>query len=1394
MAEAAPPVRRGGHGIARALSFIVIGLTLLTVLGFAALRWIDSDAGRAFVVRQLPLVKPQSGLRITAGRIDGSLFGKAVIHDMVLSDPRGRFAEVPRLALDWRPLDLINKTFRARDIAAPVVRILRAPALNPSTDDRILPDFDFDIGRLAIDRLILEAPVSGQRRVLSVGGNADIRDGRVKARLVALTLPESGLAGSGDTLRLVIDAEPDANRFDLDGVIKGPANGAIAGLLGLNAPLAVTLAGDGAWQAWQGRLDARLGGKALANLALTAAEGRFTLKGSANAGLVLTGVPARLAAPLVRIDASAVAADGKTAVTADLASSALSVTAKARLDIGAETIDSGTITARLLAPAALHPKIGGRNVSATGTLGGRFADPVLTYRLTTASAAWSSYVAEGLAATGTINLGSTPLTIQVAATARRVTGVAETAAPLLTNVRASGAIAWADGRLTSNAIGFRSDKLSGQAVLTVVPARDDYLIAIKGLLPRYVIPQTGLADISADVRVTPSRNGARVAGRTTVRLVRIDNGFFAALTDGLPVITSDLDIADDLSLAFRNTRLVAPGLTLSANGTRSAAGLDRLSGAGTSRAYGPLTLALAGPIDAPVVDVVLQKPGFGIGLTNLSGHVAPAVGGWSFTADGASSYGPVAGRGLIRTATDPVTIEIERASIVGMIGQGRIVQTDTGPFAGRIGFAGSGLTGVVQLAAAGAVQRADVDVTANEARIDLVTPISIDRGRVQLSVLLPDSGPSASGSFTLSGVERDGLRLDTASGTLRYANGDGQAKLAASGTTTIPFTLTATADLGADEARLIGSGTLDGKPVTLSGPAVFTRDSDGWRLAPVSIITPDGKTALSGIFGSHSALKANFDRVSLSLLTVALPALDVSGRVSGTIDIDLPAGGTPTGTAALRINHLSRAGIASSSAPIDVGINANLSAAGSVARAVIVRGGKVEGRMQARIGPIPAGSGTLTERLFASPVVAQLRYNGPAQALWGLSGVEAMDVRGPISVAADVSGLLGNPQISGTARSEGARVEAVSVGAVIDQVSLDSRFTASRLELTRFSGRVGKDGSIIGTGGIDLSGERGFPMDIRLRLKNAQLVNRDDFTGSATGTVRIATDQYGGVVSGKLVVDKATYRIGRGSAIDVPTLYVTEKNTRVLGRRVVAYAPPTRWLLNLDISGDRRLFLSGMGIEAEWRANVKVKGGATTPEVSGRVQLVRGDYDFAGKRFSLTKGDVRFQGVFPPDPIIDIAAESSAQGFTAQLAITGTAQRPQIAFSSVPALPEDEVLSRVLFGSSVTDLSAPEALQLAAALASLRGGSGGLNPINMVKKGLGIDRLRILPADTTTGRKTAVAAGQYIGRSVYVELATDAQGYSATNIEISLTRSLSILSQVATLGGTSANLRWKKDY
>jgi translocation and assembly module TamB len=47
---------------------------------------------------------------------------------------------------------------------------------------------------------------------------------------------------------------------------------------------------------------------------------------------------------------------------------------------------------------------------------------------------------------------------------------------------------------------------------------------------------------------------------------------------------------------------------------------------------------------------------------------------------------------------------------------------------------------------------------------------------------------------------------------------------------------------------------------------------------------------------------------------------------------------------------------------------------------------------------------------------------------------------------------------------------------------------------------------------------------------------------------------------------------------------------------------------------------------------------------------------------------------------------------------------------------------------------------------------------------------------------------------MFVEVITDGQGYSATRVEYQVTRWLSILSSVSTIGRASANVRISKDY
>ena len=202
----------------------------------------------------------------------------------------------------------------------------------------------------------------------------------------------------------------------------------------------------------------------------------------------------------------------------------------------------------------------------------------------------------------------------------------------------------------------------------------------------------------------------------------------------------------------------------------------------------------------------------------------------------------------------------------------------------------------------------------------------------------------------------------------------------------------------------------------------------------------------------------------------------------------------------------------------------------------------------------------------------------------------------------------------------------------------------------------------------------------------------------------------------------------------------------------------------------------------------------TEPRINGRADLIRGSYDFAGRRFDLSRGSIRFLGESPVNPVLDITAEGGVQGLNAVIRVTGRGQKPEISFSSTPALPQDELLSRLLFGTSITNLSAPEALQLAAAVASLNNSGGGLDPINAVRAATGLDRLRIVPADISTGQGTAIAAGKYFGRRVYVEVVTDARGYSATIVEFQITRWLSLLSSISTIGRESVNVRVSKDY
>ena len=1353
-------------------------LALIIALPFA----LDTQSGRDWTARRLAGFSLANGISLHVTRISGSLWGKATLEGVELRDQDGRFARAPRVLLDWAPRALISNRFEASELIIPDATLERLPRLKPVSDPRILPDIDIRIGKLELGRLIVARGIAGPERLLSAKSRLDLHAGRALVDLDAAV-------SDGDTLVLHLDAEPDRDKFALNAKLAAPAGGLVTTLAGLKAPLNATATGRGRWRDWTGQLVASLGSAPLADLVLAGKAGALGARGRIDPVPLLGGAAKEALAGGLAVVAE-LTPDGdltRLKLTAD--GRQFTGRLAGRINRAEERWTDAELRLSLAEGSAPAKGWGVDGGLLTARLAGPLLAPIIDARLLAKRLALPGGLAlSDLSVAGITDLNETGLSAPLVATATGLTGLPDNLKPLAGKWRAEGRLLYAKGQLQANDLKLASGPLAARIGLSFVPATSAWGLSAAGDVRGWALPQLGVADATFRANLKPGANRS-VAGSGDFRLIaaRPPAGGLTRITGGGVKLGGRFALLPALAVALSDLALSSPKLA-AAGRAGWANGRFTLASTGKSLDWGPFALDGEGTIAAPHFTARLAKPGYG--LTAVAARIDPAGDGWRVDGDAQSGLGPVTLKADV-SLSPVLRIDVDRLAAADFVASGRLDQSAAGPFAGTLALAGKGLTGSAKLSAAGAVQLAELAVAGDSLNLPFSTPITVDRLRLAARVLLPASGPDINAALDLAGLERGNLMMEKATGTLQMNGGSGTASLALSGNSGEAFNFAFTGAIAPNRWQISGGGDYDGRAAKLAGPAVITRDTAGWHLAPVTLTSALGNAEVAGDWGATKRLNARLDKVSLQMVGLAYPTLNLAGRVSGTLALAQAGDAAPTGTAALRLNGLSRSNITSTSTPIDVGLNAALGAGGTVMRAVIVRAGKVEGRAQARLGPIPAGDADLVSRLFDASVTGQLRYAGPAQDLWGLSGLTALDVRGAVQVAADVSGTLGDPQVAGRIRGTGGRVEAPLLGAVATDVSLDARFTASKLELTRFTGKSGQ-GSISGSGNIDLSYERAFPMDIRMVVTNAAILGRDDLSATGCGNIRLATDEYGGVVSGTLTLSRADYRVGRTAVADVPVLQVTEKNTRVLGRRTVQYVAPTRWLFNLNIKADRRLLVTGMGINSEWQADVRLRGGATTPELFGRVQLVRGDYDFAGKRFQLTRGDIRFVGAYPPDPIIAVTAENTGNGFTAFLNVEGTAQRPQIKFSSVPSLPEDEVLSRVLFGSRVTDLSAPEAIQLAGALTSLRG--GGFNPIGAVGKGLGIDRLRILPADVVTGRRTTVAAGQYVGRNVYVELATDAQGYTATSIEIGLTRTLSVLSQVATLGGTSGSVRWKKDY
>ncbi|MBY0302302.1 translocation/assembly module TamB domain-containing protein [Sphingomonas ginsenosidimutans] len=1374
------------HGGRIALAIVAALAALVVAIGIG----IDTDVGHRLVADRINALAPANGLRFRVGRIDGSLYGRAQLVDVRMYDPQGLVLTIPRAALDWRPWAWWDDRLEIRSLDVPLAVLVRLPKTRDTgRSGPILPRFDIVIGRLAIDRLVLGRGVTGVARSGRVRGAADIRDGHAVVRLAG------AIAGS-DTLALRIDSRPDDGRFDIDAQARGIAGGLLSRITGAGEAVALDVGGDGGWRAWQGRAVAQVGTTRIADLALSNRSGDYTLVGTLEPQRIAKGKLKSLTAPRVTVNGGATFANRRLDGQLSLRSAALAVEARGVVDLAKSAFGNVKLEARLLRPEALFRNMRATDMRLRAILDGNFRAFRFDYRITAPRFAFDNTGFEQARAAGRGRWSNSPVAVPVRFTAARVTGVGDVAGGILRNLSLDGVLRVTSRMVTGDDLALRSDKLTGRVGLQVDLRTGEYDVGLTGALGRYLIPGLGVVDVQSRLRVVPGagRKGTRVVGRGTAQMVRLDNAFFRSLAGGLPRIETGLERTPDGILHFTALTLTAPDIRLTGNGYRRRDGTFHFEGAGRQRSYGPVQLVLDGRIEKPTIDLIFQRPNDTLGLRDVRAHLDPNPAGFAVVAGGGSRLGPftAAGQIVLPPGGGQARIDIARLDVSGTRATGAL-DIVPGGFRGRMAIAGGGLSGALDLAPVGDVQRIAGRIAARGARVG--TGVTVRQATLDFATLLDPAGAKTEATVTGTGLRHGTLSLARFAGNVRLVGETGEVRASIAGSRGVGFQIQTVAQLAPDGWTVRAQGTLGQRPIRLETPAVLRRDGDAWVLSPTRLTFAGGEATLAGRFGEGDmAVTGKLGNLPLAVLDIGYAGLGLGGNASGTFDLAARGVSPPTGRVNLTVRGLTRSGLLTSSAPIDLAVAGVLTPAQAGVRLVMASGGRVVGRAQAMLKPL-GGSDDAVARLTRAPLFAQLRYNGPAETLWPLTRVELFDLSGAVAIAADVSGTLASPQLRGVVRSSNARIQSSVTGTVLSNIRAEGRFAGSRLQVQSFAADAGaRGGKVSGTGAFDFGAANGVALDLRMNADRAVMIDRDDIGATVTGPLAFTSDGDGGVISGNVRLDAARYRLGQATAVSaLPRLNVREINVPDgAGAEDDDAAAP--WRLAIHAKAPGGLMVSGLGLRSEWSTEVDIAGTPTNPAITGRADLVRGDYEFAGRQFALSRGVIRFAGEVPANPALDIEANANATGLNATIRVTGVAAKPEIAFASTPALPQDELLSRLLFGTSITKLSAPEALQLAAAVAALQNGGNGLNPINAVRRAAGLDRLRILPADPQTGQGTSIAAGKFVTRRLYAEIITDGQGYSATRVEFQVTRWLSLLSSISTLGRQSANVRVSRDY
>lgn len=1407
-------------------------LAVLVLIIAGVLAAVASGAGTRWVVAQVEQATagPDSSAQVRVDAVAGSLLGHLALRGLSLSDAQGAWLTIDHLDFDWSPWRLLAGRLRIDQIAAGIVDVQRAPVSAAKTEAGDEETFGggFDplmLGRLSlrglsVDKLALGESLLGQKAALKISAQT------FGTTLGGIEATTSITRLDGDTSVTAKMTYSHARSLGVHAVIHDVQGGLLGTLTGLpDAPaVSLTVDGQGPLDAWGAEVFGEIPDIAQLNGDVTLSLGD-TLSAHAE-GQVKTGsrVPPTLAsllAPTLTFDvdakqdeAGALRVDHATFGAGDwavLGSASMGAdgTLDARMDVALSDgrlvqklagvpLDDATavvtLTGSLDHPRAMLELTSSGSYADHATLAvavDRLSGGAMQVALQGAVSDWGPMAQAWSGVSGTpvrLSLSGTLNEDQTAFSARSLAVTTPTA-----DLSGKADVSW-DGPVSAKAdVTAKMGDLSVLAPLSGLDLHGASTVAVA--LSSFSLPANGgLPDVSATVRVDGQQialgipEADRMVGGTVSLSsdVRVKDG--TARLDNLALSTPGATAQGTVSIA----RLDADAPTLGGSLNLEVPDLSRLDATVTGGVS--LPMELAGSLSAPTVTGTLHGKRLelaGVAVrrlvipltaspTQVSVHkVDVAAAGLSVSGGVDLALSPLAADGTLSIAADdPAALK----ALAGVdLGKAR-AEVRLLPPKGK------------------GTQSATLSVDAEDIRArDAGVRVASARVRGHLTHLF--SGPEGTVRIETEKLRHSAVRFKTLTVDAALKKGASLlvADISGEGRAAAPFDVKTSVSVpldGTATAVTVSSLDLTSDPhqVSLRQPLELRQVGSGWQVRQVALSLDKGTVDGSARIGGGRL------QVALTGRSVPMDLADLVVKgfpLKGTLDLDADISGSG-GTARLQAHDVAMPDADVSGLGADVALTL---ARGSANVTGTVSGlGDQPVKLVAAL-PMRTGADGIPLPVTDKPLSASVDWHGPLARVWALVPVVGHRLTGTATLKATVDGTMDQPHFAGTARIADGRYENLQWGTVLDALSVTASLQDSGAVDVQATATDGGKGTVKAEAHLDAP-KPGSPPDVNatITVAHAALVRRDDLRVRLGGDIHYAGALGSGALTGKLTTEGVQVQLTDSLGGGVQTLPVSEVHRQEAGlrgpERTISDEIPAQSPITLDLTVllPNQVFVRGQGLESEWKGNLHVGGNAAQPTLKGDLSVVRGSFALIGKTFTLDTGTITFAGGTSIDPALDIEAVYSTDDLEATVTVDGTASKPSLTLGSTPSLPSDEILSRVLFGTTVGKLSAAQALSVAQAAASLSGGGGGLNISDMLRTSLGLDVVSFGGGndDDSTG---TLQVGKYVAKGVYVgvEQGLSADS-SAVSVEVDLTPRVSVETKASAAEGADVGVNYKFDY